>query len=157
MKAVAVYPEQRAVRLIERREPRIESDTQVKMRMLEVGVCGTDKDLWAFRFGTPPFGFHYFILGHESLGEVVEVGSAVEDLRPGDLVVGSVRLPCADKNCAACRSGHQDFCTTGNYREHGISRLDGFMAEYVVQDREWLQQVPQDLREVAPWGSEPAG
>ena len=111
--------------------------------MLEVGVCGTDKELCAFVFGTPPAGSDHFVLGHESLGEVAEVGPAVPDLHPGDLVVGSVRLPCPAASCPACRSDHQDFCVTGDYIEHGIQGLDGFMAEFVIEDRRFLHVVPK--------------
>ncbi|HEY3835969.1 MAG TPA: glucose 1-dehydrogenase [Bryobacteraceae bacterium] len=149
MKAVAVYPQRRKVELVERDEPRITTPRQVRIRMLEVGVCGTDKELCAFVFGAPPEGSDHFILGHESLGEVESVGAAVEDLRPGDLVVGRVRLPCGDAACPACELGHQDFCATGKYFEHGITRLDGFMAEYVVEDRAYLHAAPRELREVA--------
>ena len=146
---MAVFPHLREVRLVERPEPRIDGRDQVSIRMLEVGVCGTDKELCAFVFGTPPADSDHFILGHESLGEVCEVGPDVRDLRPGDLVVGSVRLPCPDPSCSACRAGHQDFCATGTYREHGINRLDGFMAEYVVEECRWLHRVPGSLRDVA--------
>jgi threonine dehydrogenase-like Zn-dependent dehydrogenase len=149
MRAVAVYPQQREVKLVERPEPRIDGASQVKLRMLEVGVCGTDKELCAFVFGTPPAGSDHFVLGHESLCEVCDSGRDVDDLQPGDLVVGSVRLPCPDQSCPACRAGHPDFCTTGQYFEHGINRLDGFMADYVVKDRDWLHKVPLRLREVA--------
>src|ERR1035441_4679119 len=149
MRAVAVYPQKREVKLIERAEPRIAAASEVKIRMLEVGVCGTDKELCAFVYGTSPSGSDHFILGHESLGEVSEVGRDVKDLRPGDLVVGSVRLPCADAACQACRTNHQDFCSTGKHREHGIKSLDGFMADYVVEDRAWLHLVPHSSREVA--------
>lgn len=90
-----------------------------------------------------------FVLGHESLGEVVETGPGVEDLRASDLVVSTVRLPCPDANCAACRAGHQDFCITGHYREHGIKDLDGFMTEFVVEERHNLHPVARDLRDVA--------
>jgi len=117
--------------------------------MLEVGVCGTDKELCAFVFGTPPPGSDHFVLGHESLGEVETAGAGVPDLRPGDLVVSSVRLPCAAASCTACRTHHQDFCSTGAYIEHGIKGLDGFMAEFVVEDRRFLHVVPQHLRDVA--------
>jgi threonine dehydrogenase-like Zn-dependent dehydrogenase len=149
MKAVAVFPGRKAVNIIDIAEPRIAAPTEVKLRMLEVGVCGTDKDICAFEYGTPPAGSDRFILGHESLGEVVEAGRGVTDLRPGDLVVSTVRLPCADANCAACRGGHYDFCVTGNYREHGIKNLDGFMTEYVVEDRHNLHPVGRELRDVA--------
>jgi len=148
MRAVAVYPGKRLVKLIERPEPYITAPSQVKVRMLEVGVCGTDKELCAFVFGTPPPGSDHFILGHESLGEVREVGAGVQDLLPGDLVVGTVRLPCSDTACDACRTDHQDFCATGQYPEHGIRNLDGFMAEYVVEEREYLHVVPASLRQV---------
>jgi len=149
MRAVAVYPEQRAVRIIQVAEPRIAAPAQVKLRMLEVGVCGTDKEICSFRIGSPPPGRDYFILGHESLGEVMETGPEVEDLLPGDLVVSTVRLPCADPACLPCRAGQYDFCATGNYREHGIKDLDGFMAEFVVEGRHNLHPVPRDLRGVA--------
>ena len=149
MKAVTVYPAQRTVNIIDIAEPRIAAPTEVKLRMLEVGVCGTDKDICAFAYGTPPPGFDHFVLGHESLGEVVEAGPGVADLRVGDLVVSTVRLPCADANCAACRAGHYDFCTTGNYREHGIKDLDGFMTEFVVEERHNLHPVSRELRDVA--------
>ena len=135
MKAVSVYPARHTVDIVEISEPRITVPTEVKLRMLEVGVCGTDKDICAFAYGTPPPGAERFVLGHESLGEVVEAGPGVADLRTGDLVVSTVRLPCSDAHCVLCRAGHYDFCMTGNYREHGIKGLDGFMTEFVVEDR----------------------
>jgi threonine dehydrogenase-like Zn-dependent dehydrogenase len=149
MKAVAVYPAKRAVNIIDIEEPRIAAPAEVKLRMLEVGVCGTDKDICAFAYGMPPAGSDCFVLGHESLGEVVETGPGVADLRPGDLVVSTVRLPCTDAHCGPCRSGHYDFCATGKYREHGIKELDGFMTEMVVEDRHNLHPVARELRDVA--------
>ena len=148
VKAVAVYPQLRSVRLIDVAEPQIQRDSQVKLRILEIGICGTDRELCRFIYGTPPAGLDYFILGHESLAEVVEIGSAVADLSIGDLVVGSVRLPCNHAQCDACCAGHQDFCSSGDYLEHGIIGLHGFMAEYVVEERRFLHPVPRHLREV---------
>jgi glucose 1-dehydrogenase len=148
VKAVAVFPKHRSVRLIDVAEPHIQSNSQVKLRVLEVGICGTDRELCRFVHGTPPAGQDYFILGHESLAEVVETGSSVTDLSIGDLVVGSVRLPCSQSECDACCFGHQDFCSTGDYLEHGIKGLHGFMAEYVVEERRFLHPVPRHLRDV---------
>ena len=74
--------------------PELEGDDQVRLRMLEVGVCGTDHEIARFEYGTPPAGEPYLVMGHESLGEVVEVGSAVTSIKPGDLVVTTVRRPC---------------------------------------------------------------
>ena len=50
-------------------------------------MCGTDHEIARFEYGTPPAGEPYLVIGHESLGEVVEVGSAVSGIKPGDLVV----------------------------------------------------------------------
>ena len=77
MRAIAVHPGRRDVSLVEIEEPRITQPTQVKLRMLEAGVCGTDREICAFEYGTPPEGSPHLVIGHESLGEVIEVGAAV--------------------------------------------------------------------------------
>src|SRR3954466_2835395 len=93
MRAVGVFPGKREVGLISHHAPRIDSPTQVKIRTLEVGVCGTDREICSFAYGTPPKGSDYLVLGHEALGEVIEAGSEVSEFKPGDLVVPSVRRP----------------------------------------------------------------
>lgn len=148
MKAVAVFPQQRKVETIEVDEPGIAHPLEVKLRMLQVGVCGTDREVCSFRLGSAPPGAERVILGHESLAEVVEVGAGVKSLRPGDLAVGMVRHPCSHASCEPCRQGQQDFCTTGRYGERGIRGIDGFMTEYVVERQEYLHPVPPELREV---------
>lgn len=149
MKAVAVFPNSHEIKIIEHEEPRITRPTEAKLRMIEVGICGTDKEISTFAYGTPPQGSDYLILGHESLGEVIEVGPAVDGLKVGDLVVTMVRRPCPHAECRPCRSGHQDFCVTGDYTERGIKELHGFMAEYVVDDAQYMCVVPPELRDVA--------
>lgn len=149
MKAVAVFPEKREVTLIETEEPQLTGPRSVKLRMLEVGICGTDREITAFQYGTPPDGSPYLILGHESLGEVVEVGPEVETLRPGDLAVPMVRRPCPHARCFPCRQGRADFCTTGDFTERGIKQAHGFLAEWVVEEERFLIPVPHALREVA--------
>lgn len=149
MKAVAVVPGKRVVGLIEHEAPRISTPTEVKLRMLEVGVCGTDREIATFQYGTPPPGRDYLVIGHESLGEVVEVGPEVRRVRPGDLVVPMIRRPCPHDHCLACREGRQDFCFTGDFTERGIKGAHGFLTEFVVEDEEYLNVVPPPLREVA--------
>jgi threonine dehydrogenase-like Zn-dependent dehydrogenase len=149
MKAVAVFPKQREVRVIDAPEPRLQSPSQVKVRTLEVGVCGTDKDIVQFTYGTPPPGSDHLILGHECLGEVVEVGEAVRGFQPGDLVVPRVRRPCPHATCPACRHGHPDFCITGDYTERGIKDAHGFCAEFFTEDVTYLHRVAPELRPVA--------
>ena len=91
MTAVSVFPGKREVALVDHPAPALSSPTAVKLKMLEIGVCGTDKEIAAFAYGTPPPKSDYLVLGHESLGEVVEVGSAASRLKPGNLVVTMVR------------------------------------------------------------------
>ena len=149
MKAIAVIPGTRKVELIEEKAPRLAAPTDVKLRMLDVGVCGTDREICAFQYGTPPDGMEHLVIGHESLGEVVEVGPAVTRVARGDLVVPMVRRPCAHEGCTACRTGRQDFCFTGDFSERGIKNLHGFMTEFVVDDERYMHVVPRALRDVA--------
>ncbi len=149
MRAIAVFPARREVKLIDHPEPRIASPTEVKLRMLEIGVCGTDREIVAFQYGMPPPGSEYLVLGHESLGEVIEVGAAVTRVKPGDLVVTMVRRPCPHPGCLACSVGRQDFCYTGDFTERGIKGAHGFATELVVDDEATMSVVPRELREVA--------
>ncbi|MCW5889717.1 MAG: glucose 1-dehydrogenase [bacterium] len=149
MQAVAVHPATREVALIDHPEPRLESPTQVKLRILEVGVCGTDREIAHFQYGTPPAGSEWLVIGHESLGEVVEVGPDVQGLAPGDLVVPMVRRPCPHPTCLACTAGRQDFCYTGDFTERGIKGRHGFMTELVVDEARYMNPVPRALRDTA--------
>lgn len=135
--------------MIEIAEPKITKPNDVLVRMLEVGVCGTDKEICHFDYGTPPAGSDFLVLGHESLGEVVATSSAVRDLKKGDLVVTMVRRPCEHPECFACRNGRQDFCYTGDFKERGIKELHGFLTELVVDDERYFFKVPPELRDIA--------
>jgi len=114
-----------------------------------VGVCGTDREITSFQYGTPPEGSDYLIIGHESLSRVVECGEKVTRAKPGDLVVLTVRRPCPHASCIACRSGRQDFCYTGDFTERGIKQRHGYMTEFVVEEEGYLNVVPRELRDVA--------
>jgi threonine dehydrogenase-like Zn-dependent dehydrogenase len=148
MKAIAVTPSKREVSLVERAAPKLASATDVKLRMLEVGVCGTDREISSFQYGTPPRGSEQLVIGHESLGEVIEIGPAVSRVQLGDLVVPMVRRPCPHDHCQACRADRQDFCYTGDFTERGIKQRDGFMTEYVVDDERYMNVVPRELRDI---------
>jgi threonine dehydrogenase-like Zn-dependent dehydrogenase len=149
MRAIAVLPSSREVVLREVPEPRIASPTEARLRMLEVGVCGTDREICAFEYGTPPSGADHLVIGHESLAVVESVGAGVAGLAPGDLVVPMVRRPCPHAHCVACRRGRQDFCFTGDFVERGIKEAHGFLTEFVVEDARYLVPVPAALRDVA--------
>ena len=148
MRAVGVSPSRREVQLVDHQAPQISSDYDVKIRSLEVGICGTDKEICHFVYGAPPAGFDYLVIGHESLGEVVEVGAKVRHLKKGDLVVPSVRRPCPHEDCQSCREDRQDFCFTGDFTERGIKMKHGFMTEFYVDEERFLTPVSHDLRDV---------
>lgn len=149
MKAVAVFPSLRATRLIDVERPAIEGPTQVLLRIVEVGICGTDREIAGFEYGTPPDGSDYLVIGHEAVAEVIEVGPAVEMVRPGDIVVPMVRRPCPHEHCAACVAGRPDFCVTGGFSERGIKHAHGFMTEFVVDEEAYLVRAPPAIADVA--------
>src|SRR5947199_9838303 len=138
MRAAAVFPGRRAVGVLDVEAPKMSGPNDVKFRVLEVGVCGTDREICSFEYGEPPAGGDYLVLGHECVGEVVEVGPEVQGWAPGDLVVPTVRRPSTDPACAACRAGQQDFCYSGLYTERGINKYHGFMTEMVVDQAQYL-------------------
>ncbi len=113
---------------------------EVLVRTLEVGVCGTDREIGEGHFGAAPEGEERLVLGHEMLGRVERDGHG---LRAGDLVTATVRRSCG--HCDACRQGAPDACDTGDYLERGITRLHGFAAELVVERAEHLVAVPASL------------
>jgi threonine dehydrogenase-like Zn-dependent dehydrogenase len=146
---MAVFPAQRDLRIIDVPAPKLEGAHDVTIRVREVGVCGTDREISEYHHGSPPAGTERLVLGHEALGEVVAVGTAVRSVRRGDLVVVTVRRPCDDPECMPCRAGRQDFCVTGQFRERGIHGADGFMTELVVEDERYVVRVPKALSDVA--------
>jgi threonine dehydrogenase-like Zn-dependent dehydrogenase len=149
MKGVGVVPSQKELRVVAHPEPSITAPNELKIRTLEVGICGTDREICTFAYGQGPAGSDYLVLGHECLGEVTEVGTGVKNFKVGDLVVPSVRRPCPDPNCAPCREGRQDFCFTWKFKERGINQLHGFMTEQFVEEEAFLTAVPKELRDVA--------
>jgi threonine dehydrogenase-like Zn-dependent dehydrogenase len=148
MKAIGVFPAEREVRLIDIAAPPTPGPREVKVKILRVGICGTDREICAFEYGTPPLGSDYLVLGHESFGEVVEVGRDVTRLKVGDLAVPMVRRPCRDASCVACRADRADFCFTGDFTERGIKEQHGFMTEFIVDDEAYMNVVPPALRDV---------
>jgi threonine dehydrogenase-like Zn-dependent dehydrogenase len=149
MRAVAVFPEQRDIRVVDVTEPSPPTGHEVLLHVLEVGICGTDREIAAFEYGDPPTGSDHLILGHEAVAEVLQIGEEVTTVGVGDLVVPTVRRPCTDSRCRACRAGRQDFCTTGEFTERGIRRAHGYLTELVIEDEHNLIEVPPQLTDVA--------
>jgi threonine dehydrogenase-like Zn-dependent dehydrogenase len=127
MRAITVIPMQAgSARLDDIAEPSLQGG-DLLVQTLAVGVCGTDLEISKGEYGWAPPGRERLVLGHESLGRVLEAPGGA-DLAPGDLVVGIVREP-DPVPCASCAAGEWDMCRNGRYTEHGIKELDGFMRE----------------------------
>jgi threonine dehydrogenase-like Zn-dependent dehydrogenase len=115
-------------------------DGEVLVRPIEVGVCGTDREISDGLFGIAPAGETTLVLGHESLSVVDRDGHG---FTRGDLVTATVRRSC--RHCIACEQGSPDSCLTGDYSERGIARLHGFARELVAEDPAQLIAIPQEL------------
>ena len=113
---------------------------EVAVRALEVGVCGTDREISDGLFGVAPEGDDVLVLGHEFLGAVEQDGHG---FTRGDLVTAIVRRSCS--HCLACNEGAPDSCLTGDYSERGITRLHGFARELVAEDPAQLIGIPRSL------------
>jgi threonine dehydrogenase-like Zn-dependent dehydrogenase len=93
-----------------------------------MGVCGTDAEIIYDGYGLMPEGADRLVLGHESLGEVVEAPPDAA-LLPGDLVVGIVRRPDPEP-CPCCAVGEWDMCRNGRFVERGIKGAHGYGSEW---------------------------
>jgi threonine dehydrogenase-like Zn-dependent dehydrogenase len=127
MKAITVEPgKPGSARLEEVPEPDIR-DGLVLVESVAVGVCGTDAEMVEGKYGWAPPGKTRLVLGHESLGRVIDPGPA-KGFQKGDLVVGIVRRP-DPVPCPNCAVGEWDMCRNGQYTERGIKQIDGYMSE----------------------------
>jgi threonine dehydrogenase-like Zn-dependent dehydrogenase len=113
----------------------------VLVRTLEVGVCGTDREISEGHFGVPPDKESLLVLGHEALAVVERDGYGFSR---GQLVTATVRRSCG--HCLACAEEAPDSCLSGDYSERGITRLHGYARELVAEDPEQLVAIPKSLR-----------
>ena len=146
MKAIAIVPGTRTVHLIDRPEPSVAGPDDVKLRVVRVGICGTDRDEAAGGRAKAPPSHEDLVLGHEMFGQVVDVGRAVTLVKPGDYAVFTVRRGCA--TCRSCAMNRSDMCQTGLYAERGIWGLDGYHSEYVVDRERFVVRVAPELEAV---------
>jgi glucose 1-dehydrogenase len=127
MKAITVEPKKAGTaRLEDVPEPDVQNGS-VLVEAIAVGVCGTDVEIAAGKYGWAPPGKTRLVLGHEALGRVLDPGPA-SGLKTGDLVAGIVRRP-DPVPCPNCAVGEWDMCRNGQYTERGIKQIDGFMSE----------------------------
>jgi len=147
MKAIALVPHTKNVKIVDWPEPQIEKPDHVKVKVLQVGICGTDREEVSGGRADAPKGEHQLIIGHEVLAEVIQVGADVKSLKPKDLVVVIVRRPCTV--CEMCKRNCPDMCQSGLYTERGIKQRHGFQAEFVVDEEKYMIKVPPSLKSLA--------
>ncbi len=146
MKALSLKPHTTSIALTDVPEPHIAQPDHIKMKVLQVGICGTDREQAEGGRADAPEGKSELILGHEMFGVVTEVGNKVAGVDVGDYGVFTVRRGC--NKCVACLNQRSDMCFTGNYTERGIKGADGFQTEYVVDTQPYFIKVPPSARTV---------
>lgn len=143
MKAITVEPKTPgSARLEDVPEPDVR-DGSVLVEAVAVGVCGTDVEIVEGKYGWAPAGKARLVLGHESLGRVLEPDPSGR-LKKGDLVVGIVRRP-DPVPCPNCAVGEWDMCRNGQYTERGIKQIDGYMSEHWRIEPDYTIKVDSSL------------
>lgn len=142
MKAIAIIPGKKDAFLTERPEPSVSAPDEIKIKILQVGICGTDREEVDGGRADPPSGSKELVIGHENFGRVVEVGSDVSVVKPGDYAMFTVR-----RDCEPCICGHHnDMCFTGRYTERGIKGRDGYQVEYAVDKERYIIKIPEAIK-----------
>ncbi len=164
MKAVAVLPGQpNSVHLVDIPVPALKDQPQahvcrvpdgraVLVKVLQVGVDATDREINEALYGNAPPGGKHLVIGHECFGTVIEVGERVSEVQPGDFVSCTVRRP---GDSLFDRIGRNDITSEEVYYERGINLCHGYLTEFFVDDAEYVVKVPQNLRHLGVL-SEPA-
>ena len=149
MKAIAVKPgTPDSAHLVEIPKPsigEIPNGRGVLVKVLRVGVDGTDKEINNAEYGAPPPGDDFLVIGHEGFGIVEEAGEHVHELKPGDYVVATVRRP---GKSIYDLIGTNEMTTVDTYYERGINLRHGYLSEFYVDDAEFIVKVPRGLKEV---------
>src|SRR5438552_18849032 len=150
MKAIAVFPGKAgSVHLADLPKPSVNevpNGRGVLVKILKVGVDGTDKEINAAEYGAAPAGYDFLTIGHENFGRVEAVGPNVTELSPGDYVVATVRRRGTS---IYDQIGTYDMTTDEVYYERGVSRRHGYLTEFSVDDPEYIVKVPDGLRDIA--------
>src|SRR3954468_22748950 len=155
MKAVAVLPgKPKSVHLRDVPAPKLADQPHphvckvpegrgVLVRALRVGVDATDREINEALYGNAPPGGEHLVIGHESFGQVVEVGERVTEVKPGDYVSCTVRRPGGSIHD---KIGRNDITGKDVYYERGINLCHGYLTETFVDDAEYVVKVPQGLK-----------
>ena len=149
MKAISVFPgKPNSVHVADLPKPSLDqvpNGRGVLVKVLRVGVDGTDKEINAAEYGAAPPGYDFLVIGHEGFGQVEAVGANVTEVKPGDYVVATVRRP---GKSIYDLIGTNDMTTDDTYYERGINLRHGYLTEHYVDDAEFIVKVPKGLKHV---------
>jgi threonine dehydrogenase-like Zn-dependent dehydrogenase len=149
VKAISVFPgKPNSVHLADLQQPSVNevpNGRGVLVKVLRVGVDGTDKEINAAEYGAAPSGYDFLVIGHEGFGQVEAVGPNVTELKPDDYVVATVRRP---GHSIYDLIGTNDMTTDDVYYERGINLRHGFLTEHYVDDADFIVKVPKGLKHV---------
>jgi len=129
--------------LVDVADPPSPREGQVLCRTLQLGVCGTDREILSSAEPFTPPGETYLVLGHECLARVEQVGERVENFSAGDLVVPLVRRANRDTRHRV------DMLAFGEYTERGIVHAHGFSSPWWLDEAAYLLRVPESIASVA--------
>src|SRR3984957_7971913 len=115
----------------------------VLVKLLQVGVDATDREINEALYGNAPPGGEHLVIGHESFGQVVEVGDKDSEVTHGAFASCAVRGPGGSIYDPI---GRNDITSEETYYERGINLCHGYLPESFVDDAEFMVKVPQDLR-----------
>src|SRR5919108_5277843 len=150
MKAIAVFPgKSNSAHLAELPKPSVNDipdERGVLVKVLRIGIDGTDTEINQGLYGAAPEGSDFLVIGHESLGRVEDFRTGVKGFSKGDLVVATVRRP---GDCINCRAGESDMCLDGVYTERGIKGAHGYMAEFYADFGDFLVKIPEEHETIA--------
>ncbi|HXU24076.1 MAG TPA: glucose 1-dehydrogenase [Tepidiformaceae bacterium] len=143
MKAIALEPGTTNLTMIDRPAPEIVNGDDVLLDVVQVGICGTDREEAAGGRADAPPGQHQLVIGHEMLGRIAAIGTDVQGLDVGGLALFTVRRECG--HCPECNANRADMCLSGDYTERGIKQRDGYETERVVDRARYLIPISDDI------------
>jgi len=121
--------------------PKLENPDDVLVKVDYAGICAADQDMFKNGSYGPLVVDYPKIIGHEAVGTIIEVGSAVTNLKVGDRIALEPSLPCL--KCEHCLKGRYADCANKEFR--GAPPTEGYYQKYVVQPAMWSHKLPDSL------------
>ncbi|KAJ3840004.1 L-arabinitol 4-dehydrogenase [Lentinula raphanica] len=139
----AFYNPAHEIHLVEKPKPK-PGPGQVLIHVRATGICGSDVHFWKHgRIGDSMIVTDECGSGHESAGEIVEVGEGVTEWKAGDRVAMEVGVPCSQPSCDACRTGRYNGCPDVVF--FSTPPYHGTLTRWHVHPAQWLHRLPDNV------------